>query len=71
MEAGPRDTARSTEDGSPERGDPERAGAPLSPDGPEEPQGGVTADGPEPEEMYAGGKANISDDCASGSSRPS
>ncbi|MRT44809.1 hypothetical protein FGX00_02985, partial [Xylella fastidiosa subsp. multiplex] len=27
----------------------------LSPDGPDDTQGGVTADGPEPDEMFAGG----------------
>ncbi|CAL9401024.1 hypothetical protein SUDANB6_01455 [Streptomyces sp. enrichment culture] len=57
MEAGPRDTARSTEHVAADRGGPERPGAArLSPDGPEEPQGGVTADGPEPDEVYAGGE---------------
>src|SRR6185312_11510984 len=60
MEAGPRDTAHgterlTTEQGAPgrepERLDPDR----LSPDGPDETQGGVTDDGPEPDEMFAGG----------------
>ncbi|WP_225830737.1 hypothetical protein [Streptomyces sp. NK08204] len=66
MEAGPRDTAQSTEpvtaDGpvgtdSDELGGQaeERLEDRLADDGPDETPGGVTADGPEPEEMYAGG----------------
>ncbi|MFJ8539234.1 hypothetical protein [Streptomyces sp. NPDC093591] len=55
MEAGPRDTARSTENVTTDRGEPERDGDRLSPDGPDEAEGGVTDDGPEPEEMYASG----------------
>ncbi|GAA0634934.1 hypothetical protein GCM10009535_08570 [Streptomyces thermocarboxydovorans] len=55
MEAGPRDTAQSTEHLTTERGAPERENDRLSPDGPEETQGGVTDDGPEPDEVFAGG----------------
>lgn len=64
MEAGPRDTAhgtehRATEQGVPEqepdRLDPDR----LSPDGPDETQGGVTDDGPGPDEMFAGGEVEV------------
>ncbi|MEU1084013.1 hypothetical protein ABZ368_27940 [Streptomyces sp. NPDC005908] len=55
MEAGPRDTAHSTEHLATERDAPEQETDRLSPDGPDETQGGVTDDGPEPEEMFAGG----------------
>src|SRR5690606_24679200 len=55
MEAGPRDTAHGTEHLTTERGDREQETDRLSPDGPEETQGGVTDDGPEPEEMFQGG----------------
>ncbi|WP_457464777.1 hypothetical protein [Streptomyces sp. TE5632] len=60
MEAGPRDTAHGTEHLTTERGapeqDPDRLDPDrLSPDGPDETQGGVTDDGPEPDEMFAGG----------------
>ena len=55
MEAGPRDTAQGTEPLTVESGDPEQDENRLSPDGPDEIQGGVTADGPEPDEMFAGG----------------
>ncbi|MFI9827156.1 MAG: hypothetical protein HOV73_09805 [Streptomyces sp.] len=55
MEAGPRDTARSTEPRTADGGEPEQDGDRLSPDGPDETQGGVIADGPEPEEMFADG----------------
>ncbi|GAA3842662.1 hypothetical protein GCM10022403_088300 [Streptomyces coacervatus] len=55
MEAGPRDTAQGTEPLTVESGEPEQDEDRLSPDGPDETQGGVTADGPEPEEMFAGG----------------
>jgi hypothetical protein len=55
MEAGPRDTARSTEPLTAEGGEAELDGDRLSPDGPDETQGGVTDDGPEPEEMFPGG----------------
>ncbi|MFB7334178.1 hypothetical protein FNH09_24590 [Streptomyces adustus] len=55
MEAGPRDTARDTEPVIIDRGDAEQEVDRLSPDGPDEIQGGVTADGPEPEEMFASG----------------
>ncbi|MFK4102600.1 hypothetical protein ACI2L1_21445 [Streptomyces sp. NPDC019531] len=56
MEAGPRDTAQGTEPLTVENGEPEQDGDRLSPDGPDEVQGGVTDDGPEPEEMFAGGE---------------
>ncbi|MFD5449965.1 hypothetical protein ACWDTR_24960 [Streptomyces sp. NPDC003470] len=52
MEAGPRDTAPSTEHGSADHGDAEPDGARLSPDGPDEAPDGVAEDGPLPEEMY-------------------
>jgi hypothetical protein len=55
MEAGPRDTAPSTEHGAADRGGPDPDGAALTSDGPDEgPDGveGVSADGPEPAEMY-------------------
>ncbi|MEU1851041.1 hypothetical protein ABZ499_17620 [Streptomyces sp. NPDC019990] len=58
MEAGPRDTARSTDHITAERDEPEHRGEPeqetdsLSSDGPDEAQG-VTDDGPEPGEMFA------------------
>jgi hypothetical protein len=55
MEAGPRDTARSTEPITAESGDQEQDEDRLSPDGPDDTQGGVSADGPEPDEMFAGG----------------
>ncbi|MFE3635437.1 hypothetical protein [Streptomyces cellostaticus] len=62
MEAGPRDTARSaeqitTDPGEPEQGDgrPADDAERLTDDGPDGAEGGVTADGPAPEEMYAGG----------------
>ncbi len=56
MEAGPRDTAQGTEAVTGDRGEPERSDDRLSPDGPDDDiQGGVTADGPEPEEMFPDG----------------
>ncbi|MGV9274898.1 hypothetical protein [Streptomyces griseosporeus] len=60
MEAGPRDTAQDTEPVTAERisedsGAPEPDGGPLNPDGLDETEGGMTADGPEPEEMFASG----------------
>lgn len=55
MEASPRDTAQGTENGTAARDEPERDGARLSPDLVDEAEGGVTDDGPEPEEMYTGG----------------
>jgi hypothetical protein len=55
MEAGPRDTAQGTEPVSTDSAEPEQDDDRLSPDGPDETPGGVTADGPEPEEMFAGG----------------
>ncbi|MDN3021282.1 hypothetical protein [Streptomyces sp. S.PB5] len=55
MEAGPRDTAQGTEPLTVDDGESEQDGDRLSPDGPDDTQGGVTADGPEPEEMFAGG----------------
>ncbi|MDQ0764400.1 hypothetical protein QFZ32_002597 [Streptomyces canus] len=56
MEAGPRDTAQGTEPLTAESGGPEQDADRLSPDGPDDTQGGVTADGPEPEEMFPGGE---------------
>ncbi|GAA2495036.1 hypothetical protein [Streptomyces longisporus] len=55
MEAGPRDTAQGTEPLTVESGESEQDENSLSPDGPDDTQGGVTADGPEPDEMFAGG----------------
>ncbi|MET8829733.1 hypothetical protein ABZX40_28535 [Streptomyces sp. NPDC004610] len=60
MEAGPRDTAQDTEPVTADRGRPEtddhRPGLGLSPDGPDDTaDGGVSQDGPEPEEMFTGG----------------
>ncbi|MFD8234322.1 hypothetical protein ACFV20_20895 [Streptomyces sp. NPDC059696] len=58
MEAGPRDTARSTDHITAERDEPgrgdlsEQEAEQLSSDGPDETQG-VTDDGPEPGEMFA------------------
>ncbi|MEU3897085.1 hypothetical protein [Streptomyces sp. NPDC045251] len=52
MEAGPRDTAPSTEHGAADHDGPEPDGAALSPDGPDETPEGVATDGPEPAEMY-------------------
>ncbi|MFD7958713.1 hypothetical protein ACFV4X_35200 [Streptomyces ardesiacus] len=52
MEAGPRDTAPSTEHGAADRGGPEPDGGALSPDGPDESPEGVAEDGPGPGEMY-------------------
>lgn len=56
MEAGPRDTAQGTEPLTVESGEPEQDAGRLSPDGPDEVQGGVTDDGPAPEEMFAAGE---------------
>ncbi|MDX3245160.1 hypothetical protein [Streptomyces sp. ME18-1-4] len=57
MEAGPRDTAEGTEHRTVEGAEPEPEESRLSPDGPDEDdtQGGVSDDGPEPEEMFASG----------------
>ncbi|CAM5459722.1 hypothetical protein SGLAM104S_02408 [Streptomyces glaucescens] len=56
MKAGPRrDTAQGAEHATTESGAAERNDDRLSPDGPDETQGGVTADGPEPDEMFVGG----------------
>ncbi|MEU9646692.1 hypothetical protein [Streptomyces sp. NPDC048188] len=52
MEAGPRDTAPSTEHGPADRGGPDPEDGSLSPDGPDATPDGVAADGPEPDEMY-------------------
>ncbi|MFG2547664.1 hypothetical protein ACGFOM_35075 [Streptomyces sp. NPDC048594] len=52
MEAGPRDTAPSTEHGTAGPGGPEPDRPALSPDGPDQTPQGVAADGPEPDEMY-------------------
>jgi hypothetical protein len=55
MEAGPRDTAQGIEARTADSGDQEQDEDRLSPDGPDDTEGGVTADGPEPDEMFAGG----------------
>ncbi|MDL5204191.1 hypothetical protein [Streptomyces sp. ALI-76-A] len=55
MEAGPRDTAQGTEHLTAESGEPELDDDRLNSDGPDETPDGVTADGPEPEEMFPGG----------------
>ncbi|MEV7980431.1 hypothetical protein [Streptomyces sp. NPDC086519] len=56
MEAGPRDTAHDTEHVAVGPLDGEDAEDRLSSDGPDDTVGGgVTADGPEPEEMFASG----------------
>ncbi|MFE0256115.1 hypothetical protein [Streptomyces sp. NPDC059010] len=57
MEAGPRDTAQGTEHVTTDQGEREQDGDRPIPDGLDETEteGGVTDDGPEPEEMYAGG----------------
>jgi hypothetical protein len=52
MEAGPRDTAPSTEHAVADHGGTEPDGAALSPDGPDDTPEGVATDGPEPDEMY-------------------
>ncbi|WNM36463.1 hypothetical protein RKE30_09735 [Streptomyces sp. Li-HN-5-11] len=59
MEAGPRDTAQGTERITVERASAEPDEGTLSPDGPDETQGGVTADGPEPEEMFPGPEVEV------------
>ncbi|GLP63426.1 MULTISPECIES: hypothetical protein [unclassified Streptomyces] len=56
MEAGPRDTAQGTEPLTVENGEPEQDADRLSPDGPDDTQGGVTDDGPDPEQMFPGGE---------------
>ncbi|MFC9129422.1 hypothetical protein ACFT4A_21575 [Streptomyces sp. NPDC057099] len=65
MEAGPRDTAHSTDHITADRDEPERLDGPehrdgpeqetdrLSSDGPDDETQGVTDDGPEPDEMFA------------------
>ncbi|MFF4115689.1 hypothetical protein [Streptomyces sp. NPDC001714] len=56
MEAGPRDTAQDTEHVAVGPSDAVEAEGRLSSDGPDDTVGGgVTADGPEPEEMFASG----------------
>ncbi|MGW0822401.1 hypothetical protein [Streptomyces sp. NPDC002845] len=68
MEAGPRDTAQGAEQDTAQAGDqlvPEGYrvdpdGDPLSSDGPDDqPPGGVTADGPEPDEMSPGPEVEV------------
>ncbi|WP_112466727.1 hypothetical protein [Streptomyces triticisoli] len=59
MEAGPRDTAQGTDRITVDHGGAEPDEGSLSPDGPDETQGGVTADGPEPEEMFAGPEVEV------------
>ncbi|MFI7409816.1 hypothetical protein ACIBU0_14235 [Streptomyces sp. NPDC049627] len=55
MEAGPRDTAQGTENVTADGGEREQDGDRPIPGGLDEAEGGVTDDGPEPEEMYASG----------------
>ncbi|MFJ8629155.1 hypothetical protein [Streptomyces sp. NPDC093568] len=55
MEAGPRDTAQSTENLTTDTGERNPDGDRPMPDDLDETEGGVTDDGPEPEEMYASG----------------
>ncbi|MEU9453240.1 hypothetical protein [Streptomyces sp. NPDC048277] len=57
MEAGPRDTAQDTEHVAVGPMEPDEAEVRLSSDGPDDTGvgGGVTDDGPEPEEMFASG----------------
>ncbi|MFI6013764.1 hypothetical protein ACIBAG_34000 [Streptomyces sp. NPDC051243] len=55
MEAGPRDTAQGTENVTTDQGEREQDGDRPIPDPLDEAEGGVTDDGPEPEEMYASG----------------
>ncbi|GAA1012423.1 MULTISPECIES: hypothetical protein [Streptomyces] len=69
MEAGPHDTAQGTDRITVDRGGAEPdesslssdslSSASLSSDGPDETQGGVTADGPESEEMFAGPEVEV------------
>lgn len=59
MEAGPRDTAQDTERIPVERAGTEADEDALSPDGPDDTQGGVTADGPGPDEMFAGPEVEV------------
>ncbi|MET8249050.1 hypothetical protein ABZV31_34565 [Streptomyces sp. NPDC005202] len=59
MEAGPRDTAQDTEHITADRDGAEPDEGSLSPDGPDEVQSGVTADGPEPEEMFTGPEVEV------------
>jgi hypothetical protein len=59
MEAGPRDTAQDTEHIAVQRTETEADDGALSPDGPDDTQGGVTADGPEPDELYAGPEVEV------------
>ncbi|MFE9172346.1 hypothetical protein [Streptomyces kebangsaanensis] len=59
MEAGPRDTAQGTDRITVDHGGTEPDEGSLSPDGPDETQGGVTADGPGPEEMFAGPEVEV------------
>jgi hypothetical protein len=55
MEAGPRDTAQDTESVTADSAGTEPEEQRLNSDGPDETPDGVTDDGPEPEEMFAGG----------------
>jgi hypothetical protein len=59
MEAGPRDTAHGTEHVTTEHGAEEPDEDRLSPDGPDETEGGVTADGPDPDEMFPGPEVEV------------
>ncbi|GHH26891.1 hypothetical protein [Streptomyces lanatus] len=55
MEAGPRDTAQGTEHVTTDTGERKPEGDRPIPDALDETEGGVTDDGPEPEEMYDSG----------------
>ncbi|MFI2641226.1 hypothetical protein [Streptomyces sp. NPDC018610] len=60
MEAGPRDTAQGgTEHVTAEHAGTEPDEVSLSPDGPDGAPGGVTEDGPAPEEMFAGPEVEV------------
>ena len=59
MEAGPRDTAQGVGHVTGDGGETEQGEDRLSPDGPDETQGGVTADGPEPDEMFLGPEVEV------------
>ncbi|MDW4905532.1 hypothetical protein RB628_09280 [Streptomyces sp. ADMS] len=59
MEAGPRDPAQGAGHVTGDGGEAEHDEDRLSPDGPDETQGGVTADGPGPDEMFLGPEVEV------------